>query len=180
MNSPTTRAAIKRWPKSDDDRVYVHAVLLNDPVHHLGRQTTRLLMLQQEAVELDYWHGAEAMCGRSVRVVYKMPFHLEEDDACPDCKRLMTILRFDPDQYPEQARVIGQRVQAEDERRRLERENRVREQKGARQEVVSFFLGADVADEADEDKQPDLIELLRRDRDDPEPPQMGLASPQDN
>jgi hypothetical protein len=28
MNTPDTRAAVKRWPKSDDDRVYVHAVLL--------------------------------------------------------------------------------------------------------------------------------------------------------
>jgi hypothetical protein len=177
MNTPDTRAAVKRWPKSDDDRVYVHAVLLNDPVHYLGRETSRWLTSQREPLELDYWHAAEAMCGRRVRVVYKMPFHPEEDDACPDCKQLMTILRFNPEQYPEQARVIEQRIQAEDERRTQERERRARERKNARREVVSLFLGVD---EADEDEPPDLMELLRRDRDDPDAPHIGLADPQDN
>ena len=84
----------------------------------------------------------------------------------------MTILRFNPEQYPEQARVIEQRIQAEDERRTQERERRARERKNARREVVSLFLGVD---EADEDEPPDLMELLRRDRDDPDAPHIGFS-----
>jgi hypothetical protein len=167
MNIPDTRAAAKRSPNSADDRVYVHAVLFNDPVWRRNGDTLRRLRFQREPVNLPPWDAVEAICSRRVRLVYPMTFHSEDEDACPDCKQLTTILRLDRERYPEQARLIGKRVQEEDERRTQERERRRQERKNVRREANRFFGAVDESD--DDEPPPDLMELLRRaDRDDPD------------
>ena len=60
----------------------------------------------------------------------------------------MTILQFDPERYPQQARLIAQRVE--------EHERRMRERKNAQQEAKRVFEGVDESDE-EEEPPPDLI-----------------------
>jgi hypothetical protein len=60
----------------------------------------------------------------------------------------MTILQFDPEQYPQQARLIAQRVE--------EHERCMRERKNAQQEAKRVFEGVDESDE-EEEPPPDLM-----------------------
>jgi hypothetical protein len=162
MNIPDSRAAAKRSPKSDDDRILVHAVLLNDPVKRWNGHTVKRLKSLHEPLYLNYWEAAEAICSRRVRLVYAMSFHPEDDDACPDCKRLVAILQFAPEQYPTQARLIEQQVQ--------ERERLTLERKNAQREAKRLFGAVEAVDESDEEEPPpDLMDLLKRaDHDDPD------------
>lgn len=168
MNVPESRAATK-LPKSADDRLFVHAVLLNDPVKRIYNDTLRRLRFQHGPEEFHYLGAPEAICGRHVRVVYPMPFKPdEEDDACPECKQLLSILRVDPEQYPPQARRIKQQVR-ERERELHEKRQRAAEERGKAQHAVRRLFDAEPDDADEEEPSPDLMELLRRaDRDDPD------------
>jgi hypothetical protein len=144
---------------------YVHAVLLNDPVWRINRRALRQIKFRYEPEYFDYWDAPEAIGGRQVRVVYTMSFQPDdEDDACPECKLLMSILQLDPEQYPEHARRISQQVQ-ERERRQREKREKAQEKRGKAQHALRHLL--DGADESDEDEpSPDLMELLKRERND--------------
>jgi hypothetical protein len=159
------RAAVKRSDLSPTARVYVHAVLLNDPVKRWNWQVLRRLAGRREPLELNSWEATEAICSRHVRVIYRMTFQPEaEDNPCRECTQLMTILQQNPEQYPEAAQRIAQEVQ--------ERQWEIQQRKNAQQEretasqKAKRFLEA-VADESDDEDEPplDLMELLKRDRD---------------
>jgi hypothetical protein len=157
---------VKRWDTSPAARMFVHAVLLDDPVKRLHRHALRRLTFRREPLFLNYWEATEAICSRRVRVIYAMSFHPEEDDACRECKQLMTILERNPEQYPEEARRIAQQVQ-ERERHRQERINAQQERQTAHRKARRFLEGVDEPDE-EEPPPPDLMELLKRaDPDDP-------------
>jgi hypothetical protein len=161
------RAAVRRWDASPTARNYVHAVLLNDPVNRWNSQVLRHLAGRREPLELNSWEATEALCSRHVRVVYLMTFHPEEDDACPQCKQLMIILQRNPEQYPEEARRVAQEV-AERERRIQERRNAEQQRETAHRKAKRFLEGVDEFDEDEPPPAPDLMELLKRDRNDPE------------
>jgi hypothetical protein len=60
----------------------------------------------------------------------------------------MTILQSDPEQYPQQAGLLAQRVE--------EHERRMRERKNAQQEAKRVFEGVDESGE-EEEPPPDLM-----------------------
>jgi hypothetical protein len=166
---PDTRAAMKRSPRSDDDRVYLHAVLLDDPVKRLHRHSLRQLRGRRELRFFNYSDAPEAMCSRRVRVVYPSTFQPDDDDdVCQDCKQLMAILQLDPEQYPEQARRTAKRVQEHEDELREKHEKRAKAQKAQDKILAAPDIFAAVA-EIDEEDAADLFDLLRRDgRDNPD------------
>jgi predicted ATPase with chaperone activity len=162
------RAAVKRSDMSPIARVYVHAVLLNDPVKRWNRRVLRRLAGRREPLELNSWEATDAICSRHVRVVYLMSFQpAKEDNPCRECTQLMTILQQNPEQYPEAAQRIAQEVQ-EREWEMQQRKNAQQERESKRRKAKRFLEG--VADEIDDEEEPplDLMELLKRDRDDPD------------
>ncbi len=94
------RAAVKRSETPPTARIFVHAELLNDPVKRLNRKVLRRLGCKP--LELDSRKAAEAICSRYARVLYRRTFQPEaEDNPCPECTQLMTILQQNPEQCPE-------------------------------------------------------------------------------
>jgi hypothetical protein len=159
---PDSRAAEKRWDVSPtaNVRVFVHAVLLSDPARPWTRYKARRFRSLREPEHIEYAFDApEAVCGRRVRLVYPMSFDDEEDDACPDCLKLIAIWQIDPEEYRRQARIVEQEIE--------QRERSKRERQRAQTEAKRLFEALDESD--DEEPPPDLMDLLERaDRDNPD------------
>jgi hypothetical protein len=114
-------------------------------------------MREPERIEFAS-EAPEAVCGRRVRLVYPMSFDDREDDACPDCLKLIAIWRIDPDEYRRQARIVEQEIQ--------QRERSRRERREAQTEAKRPFEAVDESEA--EDEPLDLMDLLERaDGDDP-------------
>lgn len=151
-DAPESRAAVKR-----EDHPYVHAVLLNDPVWRSNRFALRRMGLLHEPAYFDYWDAPEAICGRTVRVVYPMHFQPhKEEGACRECTQLMDILQIAPERYPDLAREVTQQVQ--------ERESRAREkhEKAREKQAEAERMLADMFDAIDDEIEvpPELTALL--------------------
>ena len=162
MKIPDSRAAEKQWDVAPTagTRVFVHAVLLNDPARPWTRHKARRFRSLHEPEHIEYASEApDAVCGRRVRLVYPMSFDDEEDDACPDCLKLIAIWQIDPEEYRRQARVVEQEIE--------QRERSRRERQKAQKEAKRLFKAVD---ESDDEEQPlDLIDLSERaDRDEPD------------
>jgi hypothetical protein len=168
MNIPVDiRAALKWWDTSPTtgSRAHVHGVSLNEWRWNRGR-LRRLRSRRRETMRLGPWPVVEAICGRRVREVSATTFRPEfEDNPCPECTQLMQFLPWDPEQLPEQAQRIRQRVQ-EDERRKQQEWRRRQEQQDAYWEAEHILNGAD--DLFEDEPSPRLMELLRRDQDRPD------------
>lgn len=162
MKIPDSRAAEKRWDVSPSAvaRVFVHAVLLNDPARPWTRYKATRFRSMHEPEHIQYASEApEAACGRRVRLVYPMSFDDKEDDACPDCLKLIAIWQIDPDEYCRQVRIIEQEIE--------QRERSRRERQNAQGEATRLF--GTVVEPGDEDQPLDLIDLMERaERDDPD------------
>jgi hypothetical protein len=165
MKVPNSRAAAKRSPASADDRIFVHAVLLNDPVKRLNRlKLSRRVKSESGLIHFEHWDAPEAICSRRVRLVYPMPFDTAEpENPCNQCLGLLEVLRKNPNLYPSEADRVRREVE--------EQERKLRERARAEKRAIRFLEGRgdEPDDYDDDDEQPDLMELLKRaDPDDPD------------
>ena len=90
----------------------IHAWLYN-PTDYGARW-----VLSQPGTALLEDEPAEAACGVSLRVIYRMPFDMTEDDACPRCVSIARIWQTDRNEYQ---RLVCERHErwAERDRRRF-------------------------------------------------------------
>jgi hypothetical protein len=151
-NMPESRAAVKR-----ENHQYVHAVLLNDPVVRQNRQSLRHIKFRHEPEYFDSWNAPEAICGRTVRVVYPLTFKPDDEgDACPDCARLISIFQLDPERYKAIARQFAEQVRERESRARERHEKAREKQAEAERKLARMFADAD----DEEEVSPELRALL--------------------
>jgi hypothetical protein len=133
-----------------DDYGPVHAVLLECPDKWRRRKLDRFKQISHvEFIEYE-WNAPQSVCGRSVRVVYPMPFDADEDDACPQCKQLLLVRSIDPEEYHRQLHDL-ERQERQRKSRRLAQKKSEEERQRIFEDLDEFYerQGRDPGDIAD-------------------------------
>lgn len=108
-----------RYPVVPDEYGPVHALLFDPPDSRPPRFVAPDWLDRKfhDAVFLERWRSHEAACGRTVRLVFPVPFDTAEDDACKSCLAMASLWIADRQEYD---RIVSERHA----KRRAEREER--------------------------------------------------------